>query len=684
MPQPDRPPPGPGEIKTSEELYLTGLRIEQFHDPALEPEPYWDEALGAMPGTRVHAALGIRQFKQARYVEAEAHLRKALERLTAGYAAPRDGEPYYYLGLVLREQGRDAEASDAFFKATWSLAWRGPGYFALAELATKRRDLAAALDLVDRSLESNALSTRALNLKATVLRHLERPQEALEVLAIATSKGDPLDVRSMAERWLATRDSRDARTLTDTMLAHPATAAEAAAEFQSAGLWDDGEAVLARLFADAPEWSRLSPMVLYDLAFFADKLGAEKQAIEYRRLARKTSPDYGFPFQSEAIEVLRSAIKADPSDPRAPYFLGNLVFDWQPEEAVKLWEKSAALDPSLAMVHRNLAIAWSHRPRGNDLGKAVVALEKAVSLPDASPLHCAELDELYQAAGMAPEQRLRMFEKHQEIVAQRAEALSREIALLVFAGRYDDAIRLMTGRQFEVWEGGSLSVAEDWVNAHILRGHRRRAEGRFQEALEDFRSAGQIPDNLPSDQGSDNAHTAEIAYANGLVYEAMGEKERAHKAFEQAAHVDYGEPRRGGYAAVSKRSIARYGQGLALMKLGRAGAAEGIFRWLVENARHALENPLKIDPTAAAATQQAERDRLAQAHYVAGLGALGLWQRDESRREMAECLEISPDHFGGENHARGTHRQGMRPASTPARRSGRISKNPARVALTGP
>ncbi len=277
MPQPDRPPPPPGEIKTGEELYLTGLRIEQFHDPALEPEPYWDEALRRDSGdARVHTALGIRQFKQARYAEAEGHLRKALERLTAGYAAPRDGEPYYYLGLALREQGRTAEAGEALFKATWSLAWRGPAYFALAELATRRHDLAAALDLVDRSLRVERLNTRALNLKAAILRHLERPQDALKVLEIVTtSKADPLDVRSHG-RALADYQSlpADARLLTDTMMAHPATAAETAAEYQSAGLWDDGRAVLAELVADAAELSRLSPMVVYDLAFFSDKLGA--------------------------------------------------------------------------------------------------------------------------------------------------------------------------------------------------------------------------------------------------------------------------------------------------------------------------------------------------------------------------------------------------------------------------
>jgi tetratricopeptide (TPR) repeat protein len=238
-----------------------------------------------------------------------------------------------------------------------------------------------------------------------------------------------------------------------------------------------------------------------------------------------------------------------------------------------------------------------------------------------------------------------MFEAHQEIVAQRAEALSREIALLVFAGRYDEAIRLMTGRRFEVWEGGSLSVAADWVNAHIRRGHRRRAEGRFLDALLDFQSAGKIPDNLPSDQASDEARTAEISYAIGLVHEARGDSEKARKAWETASLNDRGAERRGGSARLSQRSIARYYQGLALQKLGRGGEAAAIFRELGEAARRTLENTPKIDPTAAAATQQSQRVRRAQAHYVAGLGHLGLGEHDDAERELNECLKASPDHL---------------------------------------
>ena len=644
MPGPDRFPPPFRELKTSEELYLAGLKVDQFHDPAADPDPYWEEALKRDPGdARVNTVLGIRRLKQARYPEAEAHFRKALARSTAGYASPRDGEPLYYLGLALKAQGRNNEANDAFFKATWSLAWQAMAYLQLGELATLRGDMPAALELVNRSLEANALNPRALNLKAAALRHLNRPGEALEAVNLVVSKSDPLDVRAMAERWLATRSVEDARTLTQTMLAHPATALETASEYQSAGLWEDGLTALSRLVEDATEPSKLSPMIHYDRAFFAARMGREQDATEFRKLARSIPADYVFPFQSEAIDVLRDAMKANPDDARAPYYLGNLLFDSRPEQAVKLWETSAALDPSLAMVHRNLAIAGSHRPQGNDLGRAIAALEKAVALPDRSPLHFSELDELYRAAGKAPEERLAMLETHQEIVSQRAEALSHEIALLIFAGRYDDAIRLMTGRRFEVWEGGTLTVASDWTSAHILRAHRQRSAGRFPEALADLAAASHVPDNLPSDEGGD-APKAEISYGVGLVHEAMGDKESARKAWHEAASFEPQGRGRGGNPQLSNRSLHRYYQALAMRKLGRSGDAEAIFRELLETANRTLKStPATVVDSSPVAARQAHRDHLALAHLIAGLGHLGLGEADQARRELNEALIISPD-----------------------------------------
>ena len=197
MPRPVTNPPTPDQIKTNEELYLTGLRIEQFHAPGALPDPYWNEALGRDPGdVRVNTAMGIDAIKAGRFTDAENYLRTALARSTDRYTTPMDGDAFYYLGLALKDQGRNDEAFAQFYKSAWSAAWRAPGYFELAEIASERGDIDAALAYLDRSLEANALNVRALALQSTLLRSRNRKDESATAAA-SLEKVDPLDVGAM-------------------------------------------------------------------------------------------------------------------------------------------------------------------------------------------------------------------------------------------------------------------------------------------------------------------------------------------------------------------------------------------------------------------------------------------------------------------------------------------------------
>ena len=108
----------------------------------------------------MNTALGITDFKKARYAEAEKFFRKALERLTDRYTDPKDGEAIYYLGATLQAEGKIDEAYDYLYKAVWSQAWESAGYYGLAQIATSRGDLHAAVNFIDRSIESNALNIR--------------------------------------------------------------------------------------------------------------------------------------------------------------------------------------------------------------------------------------------------------------------------------------------------------------------------------------------------------------------------------------------------------------------------------------------------------------------------------------------------------------------------------------------
>jgi len=88
----------------------------------------------------VNTVLGIDAIKAGRYADAEKLLRKALERATASYTSPKEGEAFYYLGLALKAQGRLDDAYAQFYKSTWNSAWRSAGYFGLAEILTTKGD----------------------------------------------------------------------------------------------------------------------------------------------------------------------------------------------------------------------------------------------------------------------------------------------------------------------------------------------------------------------------------------------------------------------------------------------------------------------------------------------------------------------------------------------------------------
>ncbi len=107
LPAPAKEPPSPEAIDTIEELYLTGLHLEQYRHATRAPEPYWHEAIRRDSGdSRTNNALGLSLLRQGCFEEAEVHFRRAIERLRLLNPNPRDGEPFYNLGLALAFQIR--------------------------------------------------------------------------------------------------------------------------------------------------------------------------------------------------------------------------------------------------------------------------------------------------------------------------------------------------------------------------------------------------------------------------------------------------------------------------------------------------------------------------------------------------------------------------------------------------
>jgi len=75
--------------------------------------------------------------------------------------------------------------------------------------------------------------------------------------------------------------------------------------------------------------SGAAPLLQYYAACFADRLGRKADAIRHRQLARAADGDYCFPSRVEEILILRAAMDADATDPKAPYYPGLCAAGWR-------------------------------------------------------------------------------------------------------------------------------------------------------------------------------------------------------------------------------------------------------------------------------------------------------------------------------------------------------------------
>jgi len=621
LPQVVKVPPAPQNIETIEELYLTGLRVEQIHNPSIDPFDYYEEALRRDPqDSRTNTIVAVNYNKRQMYELAEKHLRKAIKRISSEYTRPGDTEAYYHLGLALKGQGRLSEAYETFYKATWDYAFHSAAYFQLATLSARKTDFIQALEQIERSLNTNSINNKALNLKAAILRKLGRDSEA-EKITRDVLLADPLNFPAMNELYLLQRiggNDKNAKKILDDMTAkmrgEVQTYLELAADYMDYGFYKEAIDVLLRPVKMKIPFAGGFPMVHYYLGYLYEQTQMPDKAKKYLQLASQMPTDYCFPFRHESIAVLNRAIRNNPSDSRASYYLGNLLYDIQPERAIEHWERAAALDPKFALVYRNLG--WGYYRQKDDSKKAIESYEKAISLNNTDPTYYIELDKLYNRANTPISKRLKLLEDNNELVTSYKPLLVRKISLLVKMNQYDEAIDLLGNNRFYTSEGGGQLLHTAHVDSRLLRGLRYMKHKQYSKALQDFLTAKEYPENLSLLIPRQEKRSAQIFYHIASAYAALKDRGSAEKFYNKTINLDVPD----------RWPDARFYQAMALRELGQNEKASMIFDELVANATENLSGGEKIDFFAKFGGQESLQAQKAATHYALGLGLLGRGQ----------------------------------------------------------
>ena len=555
----------PVECKTCDQLYLTGLHLEQYRHATWSALDYYEEALRRDPDdVRCLNQIGLWYLRRGRFQKAEEYLRRAMKIWQRRNPNPYDGEPIFNLALSLKFQLRKQEAYELFWKASWNKAWADASFFEAACISLSECRLEDALDEVNRCLISNSHNHKARGLKTVILRQLGRKEEALawirESLVI-----DPFNYVCLYEKYLLTEDEEALKRIVELMHENIHNFHELALDYAQAGLWQECIDILRMC-------KTKHPLTYYYMGWAQLGQGDAVAANDLFEQAEKIDSYCCFPNRLEDVVVLNMAKTLNPDGARAPYYLGCLYYDKrQYDLAIENWELSARLDPQFPTVWRNLALA-----RFNKQGRqaeAVEYMERAFHLDENDERVLMELDQLYKRLQRPHAERLAFLQQYPELILRRDDLVLEEVTLLNQVGCYKEAMRKLDAHQFHPWEGGEGKVPAQYQICrveqakHLLSESSDDAEGaaRIQLAIRLLKECLVYPHHLGEGKLY-GAQENDFHYLLGIAYERQGQFEKARSHYrlategptEPAAAMYYNDakPDKIFYAALAYRKLA--------------------------------------------------------------------------------------------------------------------------------
>ena len=657
----------PQDTKTNDQLYLTGLHLEQYRHATWSALDYYEEALRRDPNdVRCLNQTGLWYLRRGRFDKAESYLRKAVKIWQKRNPNPYDGEALFNLALCRKYQNRLQEAYELFWKSTWNKAWADAGYFEAACISTSQGRYNDALDELNRCLVFNGCNHKARALKAAVLRKLGQTDSALACCAEAL-QFDHFNYGCMYEEHLLSGLSLE--HLQELMHDNVYNYHELALDYAQAGLWQECIDVL--LLA-----KQQHPLTYYYIGWAQLGLGDAVAANAAFEQAEQVDSYCCFPNRLEDVIALTVAKTMNPDGARAPYYLGCLFYDKrQYDLAIENWEKAARLDPQFPTVWRNLAqvcfnkkVSEGNTNKQNRQDEAVAYMEKAFALDTSDARILMELDQLYKHLHRPHQERLDFLQQYPELIQQRDDLVLEEITLLNQLGRYEEAMQKLDARQFHPWEGGEGKVPTQYQICRVEQAKRLlREKGKVRSATigdacseglknsEEFAAAQQKAKRLleeclvyPPHLGEGKLHGAQD---NDFLYFLGRYEEGTAGPTEPAAAMYYND------AKPDKIFYA----GLCYRALGQEDKARSLFYKLINYGKQHLFEPQTMDYFAVSLPDlliweengedgRSMLDVKNEIHckYMLALGYYGLGEKEKAMRYLSEVEALDNNHQGAQ------------------------------------
>lgn len=610
----------PEDTKTNEQLYLTGLHLEQYRHATWSALDYYDEALRRDPkDVRCNNQKGLWLMRRGRFAEALPYFEKAVKILQKRNPNPYEGEPVYNLAMCNYYLSNKATAYKWFWKASWNQGWACAAYLHCALISMSENRYEDALDEANRALAFGSHNHRAKAVKAAALRMLGDTEQALSVIA-EEEQCDHFNYGCMYEKYLITNDAEVLCHMRTLMHQSDFNYDALALHYKAMGM----DETACDIWEMAHEDGAMMAVSYFHQDYCAD---------DFDGVSRGETCDMGifFPNRLDDIEVLQWHTENTESA-RAPYLLGCLYYDKrQYDLASHYWTVSAERNASFPTVWRNLALYYYNKEKNAD--KALECMEKAYALDENDARIFMELDQLYKRLQRPAADRLALYVKHPDVIAERDDLVLEHATLLNSLGLYLEAKTIIDNRIFHPWEGGEGKVSGQYQLCRIEMAKKlmscvsERTNQTLDKAIELLNECLTFPDNLGEGKlygSQDN----DIFYYLGKAYALkaeMTETEEERRKSEGACIESYEagtvgptEPAAALYYNDAKPEKI-YFAALCYRALGMEDKARGLFYKLINYGQQHYYDEVKMD------------------YFAVSLPDLLVWDEDLNIRNQRHC-----------------------------------------------